>query len=53
MCNCMSFVELNLIQVEQILLRKTLQTGAGEGQMPCVEITAGDLAEATATFRLF
>ena len=48
MCDCISFVDLNLTLVEQIMLRKTFQTGFGEGQMPCVEITEGDLAEAAA-----
>ena len=41
MCNCMSFVELNLPTIEQILLRKTLQDEVSEEQMLCVEITSG------------
>ena len=47
MCNCMSFVELNLPKIEQILLRTTLKGESSAGQMLCVELTADDLAEAT------
>jgi hypothetical protein len=44
MCDSMSFVERNLPRIERILLRKSLQEQASEGQIPCVEITAVDLA---------
>jgi hypothetical protein len=44
MCDCMYFVERNLPTIEQILLRKSLQEQASEGQTPCVEITAADFA---------
>jgi hypothetical protein len=43
MCDCVSFVERSLPMMERILARKSLQDASGEGETPCIEITAADL----------
>lgn len=44
MCDCISFVWESLPMMERILLRKSLQDKNREGEIPCIEITAADLA---------